>query len=200
MPVPVVVGVGHETDTTLAEFAADQRAATPSVAAELAVPDRAEQAQVVASIGRRLATDVTRIVGGARTALDGERRALEASRPGAVLAAERERAGLLLDRATRAVGALVDADQTRLQRLADRLPLPVRSRLAHDRVTVNSVASTLDALSPWATLERGYAIVRDGSGAIVRDAHLLAPSDPIEVRLASGAVDARVERVRDSAP
>jgi exodeoxyribonuclease VII large subunit len=200
MPVPVVVGVGHETDTTLAEFAADQRAATPSVAAELAVPDRAEQAQVVASIGRRLTTDVTRLVGGARTALDGERRALEASRPGAVLAAERERAGLLLDRATRAMGMLVDADQTRLQRLADRLPLPLRGRLAHDRVTVNGVASTLDALSPWATLDRGYAIVRDGSGTIVRDAHVLAPSDPIEVRLARGAVDARVERVRDSGP
>lgn len=197
-PVPVVVGVGHETDVTLAEFAADVRAATPSVAAELAVPDAAEQGQLVRSLGARLATDASRILVTARTALDGERRALDASRPAAVLAGERERVGLLLDRATRAVERLVDADQVRLGQLEDRLPRPVTSRLARDRAAIDGAAATLAALGPWATLDRGYAIVRDASGGIVRDAASLAPSDAIDIRLARGSVDARVEGVRDS--
>jgi exodeoxyribonuclease VII large subunit len=197
-PVPVIVGVGHETDVTLAEFAADVRAATPSVAAELAVPDASEQAQVVRGLGMRLATDASRILATARTTLDAERRALDASRPAAVLAGERERVGLLLDRATRAVDRLLADDQGRLDQLGDRLPRPLTTRLARDHVAIEGAAATLAALGPWATLERGYAIVRDGSGAIVRDATGLSPDDPIDVRLAHGSVDARVEAVRDS--
>jgi exodeoxyribonuclease VII large subunit len=197
-PVPVIVGVGHETDVTLAEFAADVRAATPSVAAELAVPDAAEQGQLVRSLGARLATDASRILATARTALDGERRALDASRPGAVLAGERERVGLLLDRATRAMERLLAGDEGRLEQLGDRLPRPVTSRLARDRAAIDGAAGTLAALGPWATLERGYAIVRDRSGSIVRDASAVSPGDPIDVRLARGSVDARVEAVRDS--
>jgi exodeoxyribonuclease VII large subunit len=197
-PVPVIVGVGHETDVTLAEFAADVRAATPSVAAELAVPDRAEQGQVVRALGARLNTDAGRLLAAARTELDAERRALEASRPAAVLAGERERVGLLLDRATRAISGLVASDRARLERLDDRLPRPITARLARDRAAVDGAVATLGALGPWATLDRGYAIVRDAAGDIVRDATTLAPSDPIEVRLARGTVDARVEAVRDS--
>lgn len=198
-PIPVIVGVGHDTDVTLAEFAADVRAPTPSVAAELAVPDRTEQGQVLRTVGARLATDMTRLLANARGTVDAERRALEASRPGALLAAERERAGLLLDRATRAMTALLEGDAVRLQRLGDRLPRPVTTRLTHDRSTIDAAGATLGALSPWATLERGYAIVRDARGSIVRDADMLTPGDPIDVRVAQGAVDARVERVRDSA-
>jgi exodeoxyribonuclease VII large subunit len=92
----------------------------------------------------------------------------------------------------------LSADEGRLQHLGDRLPRPVAARLARDRAAVDGAAATLAALGPWATLERGYAIVRDASGTIVRDASSLAASDPIEVRLARGSVDARVEGVRDS--
>ncbi len=97
-PRPVVVGVGHETDVTLAEFAADVRAATPSVAAELVVPDRAEQRQHLEALRAGLGISARRRLASTRASLESERRSLETFRPGAYLAAERERVGLLLDR------------------------------------------------------------------------------------------------------
>ncbi len=93
-PVPIVVGVGHETDVTLAEFAADVRAATPSVAAELCVPSRAELDARLRILAARLADAAADGRWPRRAAtLDAERRALEAYRPSAYLAAERERVG-----------------------------------------------------------------------------------------------------------
>jgi len=199
-PVPIVVGVGHETDVTLAEFAADVRAATPSVAAELCVPSRVDLEARLRTLDGRLSNAASRGLVAARAELDAERRALEAFRPSAYLAAERERAGLLLDRSTRAVTARMEADTARLQRLDDRLPLILQGRLARARTDLARSAATLGALSPFATLERGYAIVRDANGAIVRSAATVATGDALEIRLAQGAVDVRVERVPDSAP
>jgi exodeoxyribonuclease VII large subunit len=115
-----------------------------------------------------------------------------------VLAGERERTGLLLDRATRAMERHLASSRSGLEQLGDRLPRPLVSRLARDHAALDGAAATLAALGPWATLERGYAIVRDATGGIVRDAAALAPRDPIEVHLARGSVDARVEAVRDS--
>jgi exodeoxyribonuclease VII large subunit len=197
-PCPIVVGVGHETDVTLAEFAADVRAATPSVAAELAVPSAAEHAARLHVLGGRLLGAGQRAVARPRADLETERRALEAFRPGAYLASERERVGLLLDRATRAVEARIEVDGSRLRHLDDRLPFILAGRLARARTDLGRSAAGLAALSPFATLERGYAIVRDALGAIVRDAAAHAPGEALDIRLAQGSLDARVERVRDS--
>jgi exodeoxyribonuclease VII large subunit len=198
-PCPIVVGVGHETDVTLAEFAADVRAATPSVAAELVVPSAADQANRLRVLEGRLARVGGRIVGERRQVLDGERRALDGFRPAAYLAAERERVGLLLDRATRALDGRLDVDRTRLARAADRLPLLLRGRLVRGTTDLERQAGALAALSPYATLERGYAIVRQPDGTVVRDAATQGPGGPLEIRLRRGALDVRVERVRDSA-
>ncbi|MFN8620553.1 MAG: exodeoxyribonuclease VII large subunit [Chloroflexota bacterium] len=199
-PCPVVVGVGHETDVTLAEFAADVRAATPSVAAELSVPARADQAARLATLDARLTTAGRRAVDGPRARLDAERRALDGFRPAAYLAAERERVGLLLDRATRAVDARLDAEEARLSRLHERLPLLLQGRLARARTDLRAGAAGLAALSPYATLERGYAIVRTPDGRVVRTATDAAPGDALAVTLHEGALDVRVEAVRDSGP
>ncbi len=195
---PVIVGVGHETDVTLAEFAADRRAATPSVAAELAVPDQAEQRQHLRAIAARLRTSATRRLTATRAGLEAERRALETFRPAAYLAAERERSGLLFDRATRALQGRLAAERALLTRSADRLPVRLAARTATARAALTRSATGLEALNPFATLERGYAIVRAPDGRVVVDAGRQRVGDRLEVRLARGALDVSVDGVRDS--
>jgi exodeoxyribonuclease VII large subunit len=197
-PVPVVVGVGHETDVTLVEFAADVRAATPSVAAELAVPSRPEQVAALHTLRGRLDTAALRALRGATDGLAAERRGLDRLRPAAVLAAEREKVGLLLERAARAtLGALAE-DRRALARAAERLPLLTRARLVRAATDLRAAQTGLVALSPYATLERGYALVRRADGSVVREAAAQAAGDMLDVRLARGSLDVRVERVRDS--
>jgi exodeoxyribonuclease VII large subunit len=195
----VVVGVGHETDVTLAEFAADVRAATPSVAAEIVVPDRAEQRQHLRAHMDRLGRDATRRIGGTRAVLAAERRSLETFRPAAYLAMERERVGLLLDRATRAARARTAGDRAVLARRADRLTGLVQARLGEARTAVTQSGAALAALDPYATLERGYAIVRSTDGRVVMDAAVPVVGDRLTVTLARGALDVSVDGVRDSA-
>jgi len=198
-PRPVIVGVGHETDVTLSEFAADRRAATPSVAAELATPDRAEQRQHLRSLQTRFATSAARHISGSRTSLAAERRALETFRPEAYLAAEREQVGLLLDRASRALRGRLAGYRAALGRRGDRLPALLQARTAAARAALTQSGAGLDALNPFATLERGYAIVRTPGGRVVVDAGDQRTGERLEVRLAKGALDVNVEGVRDSA-
>jgi exodeoxyribonuclease VII large subunit len=199
-PRPVIVGVGHDTDVTLSEFAADRRAATPSVAAELAVPDRAAQHQQLAALRSALATGAGRRYNSTRASLDAERRALETFRPGAYLAAERERVGLLFDRSARALEGRLATDRAALSQGGDRLPALLRARTLAARSELRRSGAGLGALNPFATLERGYAIVRARDGRVVVDAADQAVGDELEVRLASGALDVTVDGVRDSGP
>ncbi len=115
------------------------------------------------------------------------------------MAAERERVGLLLDRATRALQGRLAGDGAALARSADRLPALVAARLATARAAMARSAAGLAALDPYATLERGYAIVRGADGRVVVDAGSRSPGDRLEVRLARGALDVSVDGVRDSA-
>ena len=155
-PCPIVVGVGHETDVTLAEFAADVRAATPSVAAELVVPARTDEQARLDTYAARLRSAGGRALSDRRQVLNNEKRALEANNPEAQLAAERERIGNLIDRAARVVGRRLEIERSTLQRNGEVLPSIVARQIGIARAELGRQSAALSALSPYATLERGY--------------------------------------------
>ncbi|MGH2385750.1 MAG: exodeoxyribonuclease VII large subunit, partial [Candidatus Limnocylindria bacterium] len=171
-PVPIIVGVGHESDVTLADFAADLRAPTPSAAAELATPDAAQLATVVGRLRDRATAALLGRAVERRAFLDAERRALTGLAPD--IDAARQRTSDLLDRGTRAVN----------------------ERLARRRMVVESALATLRTLSPTATLERGYAVARTADGRILHDAADITAGEALQVMVARGTVETRVERTR----
>ncbi len=193
-PCPIVVGVGHETDVTLVEFAADLRAATPSVAAELIVPSSLDERTRIDTHAARLRGALSRTLSERRQALNNETRALDALRPDAVLAAERERIGLLLDRAARVLQRRMEIDRTILARQSEMLPALAAGGLALKRGELGRQSASLSALSPYATLERGYSIVRGPDGSVLRDPRRVKRGEQINVRLQHGELDARVEK------
>jgi len=195
--VPVVCGVGHEVDVTLADFAADVRAPTPSAAAELVVPDRVDALGAVREAGRRAWTVAGRTLTGARRTLEAERRTLGLLEPAAQLATSREQVGLLLDRAARGVGERIASDGRRLESMGSRAPRVVDRRLGAARAGLRATAASLAVLGPQATLERGYAIVRTGVGAIVHEPDDATAGTPLRISLASGTLAATSDGAAD---
>ncbi|HEY8989616.1 MAG TPA: exodeoxyribonuclease VII large subunit [Candidatus Limnocylindrales bacterium] len=189
--LPVVCGVGHEVDVTLADFAADVRAATPSAAAELVVPDRADWLAAFRRAGERTAAAVGRTLQATRRELVAERRALDRLDPRAQLAADRERAGLLLDRAFRVADAALERRRSALRSVTADVPRSLVQRLVAARSTLDATASALAVLGPQATLDRGYAIVRRAAdGSIVRTPADAPPGTALAVRVAEGELTA----------
>ena len=168
-PVPVVVGVGHESDVTLADFAADLRAPTPSAAAEQAVPDLESFPAILDRLRDRASAALVGRLADRRGHLAQEGRALARLLP--ETAAARQRAAELVDRGHRALAARTAREATALAGLAD----------------------ALRALSPAATLERGYAIARLSDGMLVRDPAQVKIAERLEVVVARGTVTTRVE-------
>jgi len=170
--VPIVAGVGHETDFTLVDFAADHRAPTPSAAAEVATPDRAELQGELSALTVRLSRATQALIRERRSGLGESAAHLRAQSPRARLDSARQRADELE------------------RRLREAVRLAVQRRAAD----VQQLVQLLRSVSPFAVLQRGYALVtRQDDGTVVRSPRQAPVGSQVQVRLAHGGLRARVE-------
>jgi len=168
---PVVSAVGHEVDTTLADLAADERAATPSEAAELVVPDGDELSERIDALEDRMLSSAARLVEDRRRVLESHERVLR-------------RAPVLNEYAQR------------LDELDDALRRGIEDALEDARTEVEENARLLESVSPLQVLSRGYSVVEREGGGIVESAGDVSEGDSVVVRLKDGEADATVEGTR----
>ncbi len=215
-PVPVVSAVGHETDFSLSDFAADLRAPTPSVAAELLVPNRIDLGARLQGLQRRLSSLQLQSLRQSMQRADRAILRLQAMRPQARLQLlqrrqlearrrlesawreqlERRRSSL------RHAAAVLRATQPqrrlamlreRLQSLGLRPQAAIARELQRDTLKLRALARSLEAVSPLATVARGYSILADAEGKLVRSVAQVQPGDPVSARLSDGTLKLRVE-------
>lgn len=172
--IPVISAVGHEPDVTIADFVADLRAATPSNAAELAVPDQNEQYELLDHLEQRMGKAVERQIKEARVLLDRASRSRMLRDP---MSWVRDRRALL-------------------ERWRERLGYAMNTTLGGRRKDMARLAAGLDALSPLRVLGRGYSIA-EGPGGIVRSVKDVKPGDGLELRLADGQIHCEVKERSD---
>jgi exodeoxyribonuclease VII large subunit len=173
--IPIIVGVGHETDFTIAEFVADLRAPTPSQAAELAVPEQRDYLERLLGVAELLSRALRRLVRDEQRRLDALEHRLTRAHPGMTLQTKRQR---------------VDDLEGRLRRALREAMTTATGRL-------KLIERSLAALSPLATLERGYAIVtRQSDGELVTKGSAVDKGSGIDIRLAEGELSATVESTR----
>ena len=208
-PIPIVTGIGHEVDFTIADFAADLRAPTPSGAAEHVSPDGSDWLRHYARLETRLTAQARQTLSRQHERLQRLARGLHRQHPRNACAGRRS-VDELEQRLQRALHAHIERCGMRLRERHERLlrhsPLHriraarircdtlergldrgMRIRLERLRAALARHAGALDTLSPLATLERGYAIVsRSVDGAVVRDAREAQPGDTVDARLARG--------------
>ncbi|MGO9263739.1 MAG: exodeoxyribonuclease VII large subunit [Candidatus Binataceae bacterium] len=213
--IPIVSAVGHEIDYTIADFVADLRAPTPSAAAQLVVPIKAE-------VRQRLDAISASITGATRQTISGHRRHLahlmaRLRDPETLIRQARQRLDDATAELAKALQTQVEAGRSQVRELTARLMNPVawratvaarRARVAHlrerldagmrmasegRRAQLGAAAQRLDAVSPLRVLERGYAVVTQrSSGRVVSDADQVAVGDELRIRLARGGIRANV--------
>jgi exodeoxyribonuclease VII large subunit len=192
--IPVVVGVGHETDVTIADFAADRRAATPTAAAELAVPQRAELLARLRELARRASRETRRRVETAAQSVDALARRLV--HPAERLRAMRALLAQLAARLGAAAGWRLDGARHALVALTPRLAAASARRREIAAARVAELHAHLAVLDPQAVLARGYSITRTASGEVLRDAARVVEGERLQTTLARGTIESEVRRRR----
>ena len=216
--IPIVTGIGHEIDFTLADLAADVRAPTPSAAAELCAPDGQHLLRQIAQFEQRLLNharsqrlqlqwrleSVTRrLVHPGRRIEQHQQRLDEIARrlPQAMQRALQRHSSRLKTAVagfkSRDPGPHLQMLRQRLAQLERQLPFALRTRVTQFGARLAMAEQTLAAVNPLATLERGYAIVTDGTGKIVREARRIEPGARVLARVAHGILACTVEKIQE---
>jgi exodeoxyribonuclease VII large subunit len=193
-PIPVISAVGHETDTTLCDYAADRRAPTPTAAAEIAVPVRAELRAHVRDQGARMERCARRYRERAGERLRAVARLLP--EPAALLDPQRQRTDELAERLRRGLGRRVADARGELARAGGALrPALLADRLARARERLHAAWRLAQSVNPETLLARGYAWVESRPGGqVVTSAAAARTSTGLRLHFADGVVDARVDR------
>jgi exodeoxyribonuclease VII large subunit len=218
LELPIIVGVGHEIDFTIAEFVADLRAPTPSQAAELAVPEQAEIQARLRGFAEQLRRFAARRIAAESKHLGALAHRLQRMHPGAMLRAQQQRLDELDARLARGLRDVVAALQQRLREAATKLgaanprfqlhlalqrfagaQAALRTAMYRgiERLSLRATLAerSLNSLSPLATLERGYAIVTQlPAGNVLTESASVGPGEDVGIRLAHGSLAARVTR------
>jgi exodeoxyribonuclease VII large subunit len=191
--IPTISAVGHETDTTLCDFAADVRAPTPTAAAELAVPVRAELLAGLHSLSGRGLRAVHRYSERAVERLTATARRLPL--PDTLLGPQRQRTDDLGERLKRGLGRqLSDARGELAQKTGALRPALLTNRLTSSRSKLDQLWRVAQSLHPDRPLERGYALITDRTGKVITSAAKAKSQGALSLRFADGEIDARVER------
>ena len=173
--IPVISAVGHETDFTIADFVADLRAETPTAAADRAVPDTRQLRDQLDRSAADLRNDLQR-----HLALAKQR--LQALDPAAFAAGIRTR---------------IEYEQMHLDRLADDMTGILKMRVSENARRIDLLRQVIEGASPYAILDRGYAMVTRADGRAVRNAAELSPGDTVDLRMAGGTAAARITEITD---
>lgn len=215
-PIPVVSGVGHEIDFTIADFVADHRAPTPSAAAELVVPDGAELRRRLLAMADQLDATTDRHLSSLRSEVASLRRHLEAREPVRELRSLTQNLDYLSDQLDRSLLGAVDAARVRLDRLSakldprhlvdlisseqlkilslhDRLESSLHHNMQASRQQWQSRSELLEALNPENVFSRGFSLTTDKGGRILRSPRDVKAGDRIHSRLAEGEISSKVD-------
>ncbi len=212
--IPLISAVGHETDTTLIDFVSDRRAPTPTAAAEMAVPSRADLVADIEHKAARLIGGLNRSVGERRLRLGRAERGLP-DLPG-LIGTARQRLDDRAERLARALPTLVDRRRHTLDRCGEKLtaclrhavagihrragrtlerltPAPIRASIRELTAKVAGLGNHLESVSPLAVLDRGYALVTDRAGHPLTSAAAVNPGARLRIRFSDGEVGATAD-------
>ena len=189
-PVPLISGVGHETDFTIADFCADLRAPTPTAAAELVAQPRDVWLGALGLLAARISDGVQRQLDARHQRLD--QAAARLGRPSALVAREQMQLARFAQRMRHGVLLKLQRLAQSRQALEAHLPQALQRSVAQQSDRLGRAALRLDLLDPRLVLQRGYALLTDADGHAVTSVHQARPGDALQATLADGAIDVTV--------